>query len=96
MEAAKLIIEVVAGILPGEPMPEHSRRWTWTSSDQDALAAGDKEAQAKYIRINGESREYAASLAQPATIELGSPGLALALNAGCASGKRHFPGRCDL
>ena len=66
--AARLIIEVQAGILVGEPMPEYSRRWTWTSVDHDRLEAGDPAAKALYIRIAGESREYAASLENPRTL----------------------------
>lgn len=67
--SAKLIIEVVAGVLPGTPMKEHTRRWGWTSEDQAALADACHElhfaAQEKYCRIAGESREYAASLEDP-------------------------------
>ena len=65
MEAAKLIIEVLAGVIPGQPMPEYTRKWGWTSGDQERLAAGEKAAQALYIQIAGESREYAASLENP-------------------------------
>jgi hypothetical protein len=65
MESAKLIIEVVAGLVPGTPMPEYTRRWGWSGADQEALNKGDKEAEEKYIRIAGESREYAASLEDP-------------------------------
>jgi hypothetical protein len=65
MEAAKLIIEVVAGLIPGTPIAEHTRRWSWTSSNQAALEKGDKEAEIKWILIAGESREYAATLENP-------------------------------
>ena len=65
MESAKLVIEVVCGLVPGKPMPEHTRRWFWTSDDQAAFVADVKEAREKYIRIAGESREYAASLENP-------------------------------
>lgn len=65
MEAAKIIIEVQAGLIPGQPMPEYTRRWGWSSSDQERLGAGDPEAHALYIRMAGESREYAASLEDP-------------------------------
>lgn len=68
MEAAKLIIEVMAGVIPGEAMPEYTKRWGWTSKNQEALEAGDAEAKALYIQIAGESREYAASLENPALI----------------------------
>lgn len=65
MEAAKLIIEVRAGLIPGESMPEYTRVWSWTSSDQERLLNNDPEARALYIRMAGESREYAASLENP-------------------------------
>jgi hypothetical protein len=65
MEAARLIIEVVAGVIPDDPMPQYTRRWTWTSSDQERLGAGDPEAQARSLAIAGESREYAAWLENP-------------------------------
>ncbi len=68
MESAKLLIEVVAGLVPGVPMPEYTRRWSWSSADQTALINGDKAASEKYIRIAGESREYAASLENPQQI----------------------------
>ena len=68
MEAAKLIIEVQAGVIPGTAMPEYTKRWGWTSSDQAKLEAGDKDARENWIRIAGESREYAATLENPAQV----------------------------
>jgi hypothetical protein len=65
MVACKLLIEVQAGVIVGEPIPEYSRRWSWSSEDQAKLEAEDKEALYKYVRIAGESREYAASLEDP-------------------------------
>jgi len=65
MVACKLLIEVQAGVIVGEPIPEYSRRWSWSSEDQAKLEAEDKEAFHKYVRIAGESREYAASLEDP-------------------------------
>src|SRR5262245_30136094 len=44
MQAAKLIIEVMAGVAPGDPLPEYTKRWGWTSADQELLEAGDAEA----------------------------------------------------
>lgn len=61
----KLIIEVTAGMVPGQPMGEYTRRWNWSSQDQDRLLRDDEAAINKYIRIAGESREYAASLENP-------------------------------
>jgi hypothetical protein len=63
--AAKLIIEVVAGVIPNQPMPEYTRHWEWTSEDQALLDAGDGEARERYIALHGASREYAASLEDP-------------------------------
>lgn len=65
MESAKLIIEVFAGLVPGTPMTEYTRQWVWTSADQEALGQSDIKAQEKWIRLAGESREYAASLENP-------------------------------
>lgn len=65
MIATKLMIEVVAGVLPCTPMAEHTRRWFWTSDDQAALERGEAQAEEKWIRIAGESREYAATLENP-------------------------------
>lgn len=59
MESAKLIIEVVAGLLPGkDPEPEFTRRWAITSQewhesqDQSGLLA----------ERNGQAQGYAALL----------------------------------
>ena len=72
MNALKCAIEVKAGIIPGEPMPEMSRRWIWTSEDQEQLEGSDvnikKGAQERWIRMAGESREYAAALENPASV----------------------------
>lgn len=65
MAALKLSIQVFAGVIPGQPEEEFTRSWFWTGEQQDALVAGDKEAEAEYIRIAGESREYAATLENP-------------------------------
>ncbi len=78
MEAARLIIEVRAGVLPGKPMPEHTRRWGFTSAQWEAMndrteldkpvqERSDKwhEARTLWFRVHGESREYQASLENP-------------------------------
>lgn len=62
---AKLIIEVMAGMIPGQGDPQYTKRWTWSSVDQEDLIRGDPAAKEQYIRIAGESREYAASLENP-------------------------------
>lgn len=79
LQAAKLIIEVRAGVIPGTPIPEFTRRWGITSVDYATM--NDKaelrkercarsrqwhEASDKWIRVHGDSREYQASLENPA------------------------------
>lgn len=61
MIAAKLIIEVVAGVLPGQPEAEFTRRWAITSEQWE----NDRDA---VIRAYGESREYAATLENPSRV----------------------------
>ena len=59
--SAKVIIEVVAGLLPGTPEPEFTRRWFISADEWE----NDSHA---VIRAYGESREYAASLENPARL----------------------------
>jgi hypothetical protein len=40
LERAKLIIEVVAGIIPGESMPEYTKGWGITSTEWDIAGFG--------------------------------------------------------
>lgn len=61
MMAVKLIIEVVAGVLPGQPEPEFTRKWAITSEQWEK----DRDA---VIRAYGESREYAAQLENPSRV----------------------------
>ena len=63
-----MIIEVQAGVILEQPMDEYTRRWTWTSSNQERLSAGDPEAQMQYLSMAGESREYAAWLEHPGRV----------------------------
>ncbi len=57
-ESARVIIEVVAGVLPGTPEPEHTRRWGITSEDwMTATRAGtNRETLAV---LNGKAIGYA-------------------------------------
>lgn len=68
MVSLKLSIEVVAGLVPGTPLPEYTRHWHWTSQDQELLAGGDADALERWIRMAGESREYAATIEDPSKV----------------------------
>lgn len=57
MKSAKLILEVHAGIIPGEPMSEYARQWSLSAEEvQDAEAYGAAVGAASY---------YALTLQQP-------------------------------
>lgn len=56
-DMAKLILEVQAGVIPGEPMPELTRRWALTSED---IEVDNKMADAQGAALN-----YAALLQNP-------------------------------
>lgn len=43
MEAARLIIEVTCGVIPGTPEPEFTRRWAITSAEWDLANQADAE-----------------------------------------------------
>ena len=68
MNAAKLIIDVSWGVIPGTP--EGNKRFVWTSEQQDKLAGGNKkeaeQALSEWIRMHGEARELGASKENPA------------------------------
>jgi hypothetical protein len=74
MEAsAKVIIEVQAGLIPGRPEPEFSRRWAVTSDEWDEAQNADDQAdpehalhQALLLAFRAaEADEYARLLRNP-------------------------------
>lgn len=59
MDQAKLIIEVVAGLLPGkDPDPEFTRRYAITSAEWEA----SKDTGALLAEVNGRAQGYAGLL----------------------------------
>lgn len=81
-ESARILIEVVAGIIPGQPEPQLTRRWAITSAEWEAVQAqaraeqsalpaegeGLGDALLPILRAYGESNEYAALLRNPARL----------------------------
>lgn len=59
MDSARVIIEVLAGVIPGTPEPEFTRRFTMSSEEWQK--AGDKQAE-KLAELNGRAAGYAALL----------------------------------
>ena len=67
MDSAKLIIEVVAGLLPGQPMPEYTKRWAVTSFDWDS-AVTDQLKRALVVGRATEADEYTWTLRNPSRV----------------------------
>lgn len=62
----KLIIEVVAGVLPNEPMPEYTKRFGLTGDDLDRMREA-KDSSAS-DRAHGEALMYAVGLMDPSRV----------------------------
>jgi hypothetical protein len=58
--------EVTAGLIPGTPDAEFTRRWPLTSPSWTELSDDDRRA--AYLKASDEAHEYAKSLEDPARI----------------------------
>jgi len=58
MSGARVIVEVVAGLIPNDPMPEYTRRWALTGEEWSAAIA-DGTAEEKLAELNGRAQGYA-------------------------------------
>jgi hypothetical protein len=58
--------EVSAGLIPGRPDGEFTRRWPITSPDWHQL--GDDARRAAYLKASDEAHDYAKSLEDPRRI----------------------------
>lgn len=71
MESARIIIEVVAGIVPGKPIPEHTKKFFITS---DAWYAQGKyegrveDAKMEILAVYGFAQEYMRNLMNPQVV----------------------------
>lgn len=74
--SAKCIIEVTAGIIPGEPEAKFTRRWAIASCEWEEAQAADansdpEHAFATYLLLSGraaQADEYARALRNPARL----------------------------
>jgi hypothetical protein len=62
--AAKAFFTVTAGLIPGEPIPEHTRLWSYTSLDHE-LDRNDAE---RFLRMREQATAYANLLMNPAFV----------------------------
>jgi hypothetical protein len=63
-------VTVTAGVIPGTALSEYTKAWYWGSNDQENMMQTEdmglqNEYRMKWIAMQGESREYAASLEDP-------------------------------
>ena len=61
MEQAKALLEVTAGLIPHQPIPELSRQWAITSAEWQKATAEDSQGILLATR-NGQAQGYAAWL----------------------------------
>lgn len=65
MGGLKASWEVTAGIIPGTPMPELTKRWNYSGQDFDRDRAADAESLTLFRMLADEARHYAQSLQDP-------------------------------
>jgi hypothetical protein len=58
-ENARVIVEVLAGLIPGQPELEYTRRWVLTSAEW--AAAGPTQSEVLAV-LNGKAQGYAGLL----------------------------------
>jgi len=58
--------EVVAGIIPGQPMPELTKIFPYESGDLEADKLVPQDQQTIYSKLSEEAHQYARSLENPA------------------------------
>lgn len=62
MNEARILLEVVAGVLPGTPEPEFTKQWAITSNEWQAAAEKPDGQSALLAEFNGKAQGYAALL----------------------------------
>jgi hypothetical protein len=68
MKSARILIEVVAGIIPGTPIPEHTKKFAITSDVWYAEGEYEnrkEEAKMEVLKVYGLAQEYMRNLMNP-------------------------------
>jgi hypothetical protein len=68
IKAAKALIEVVAGILPGTPMPEFTKRWEYTSEDYEQDRKALPDGPTIFSERLMEAHNYAIGITHPSYV----------------------------
>jgi hypothetical protein len=61
MDQARVIVEVVAGLLPQRPEPEFTRRWAISSQEWSEAGEADRQSE-RLAELNGRAVGYAGLL----------------------------------
>jgi hypothetical protein len=59
VNSARVVVEVMAGVIPGQPEPEYTRRWTLSTDEWEAAGTNQSAALAE---LNGRAVGYASLL----------------------------------
>jgi hypothetical protein len=68
MQTARVLIEVVAGIVPNTIMPEHTKKFAITSDQwyaQGTYEGKEEEAKMECLKVYGFAQEYMRNLMNP-------------------------------
>jgi hypothetical protein len=57
-DSTRVVVEVVAGLIPGSPEPEFSRSWSLSSDEWQAAVAAGKQGETLAV-LNGRAQGYA-------------------------------------
>lgn len=69
IKSARAAWEVVAGIIPGQPMPEYTRQWALTSDDwYDSDGRPSTKGIAEFTRLQAVAQEYARAITDPSRV----------------------------
>lgn len=70
-KSVRIVIEVVAGVLPGTPMPEHTKQFVIPSDiwyAEGEYKDKQEEAKMEILKIYGWAQEYARNLMNPQVV----------------------------
>jgi hypothetical protein len=63
--AAKALIGVQAGVIPGQPMPEYTKNWSYTSEDYELDMKAALDQPTIFSTRLKEAHDYAMGLSNP-------------------------------
>lgn len=64
----KAILRVTAGVIPGQPMAEYAKLWSYTSDDYEKDRETPQDQPTIFSRYLDEAHDYAKGLSNPAYV----------------------------